>query len=205
MKSKIIIVGAFHEIIELAEEAGHKIIGLIDNIKTKEYYGFPILGTDKNASDFSDKFKNTLFVITPDSPIIRFNLATYYSSLGYSFLTLLSPNSKISKSALINEGSIVQSGVNISSNVNIGKFCKLNSNCNIMHDSYIGEYSIIAPNAVVLGYVTIGKFCYIGSNATILPNITIGNNVIVGAGAVVTKNISDNSVVIGNPARELIK
>ncbi|PJE58671.1 MAG: dTDP-6-deoxy-3,4-keto-hexulose isomerase, partial [Candidatus Portnoybacteria bacterium CG10_big_fil_rev_8_21_14_0_10_40_22] len=42
-------------------------------------------------------------------------------------------------------------------------------------------------------------------NATILPGITIGKNALIGAGAVVTKNIPDNAVFVGNPAKELIK
>ena len=40
----------------------------------------------------------------------------------------------------------------------------------------------------------------IGSNATLLP-VTIGENAIVGAGAVVTKDVPDNAVVVGNPAK----
>ena len=46
----------------------------------------------------------------------------------------------------------------------------------------------------------IGDNVRIGSNATILP-VKIGNNVIIGAGAVVTKDIPDNSIVKGNPAK----
>ena len=41
----------------------------------------------------------------------------------------------------------------------------------------------------------------IGANATILPGISIGSNSLVGAGSVVSKNIPDNEVWIGNPAR----
>lgn len=42
---------------------------------------------------------------------------------------------------------------------------------------------------------------WIGGNCTILPGVTIGNNVVVAAGAVVTKDIPDNSLVGGVPAR----
>ena len=52
-----------------------------------------------------------------------------------------------------------------------------------------------------LGRVTIGDNVFIGINTIILPNVTIGNNVIVGAGTVVSKDIPDNSVVVGNPMR----
>lgn len=41
----------------------------------------------------------------------------------------------------------------------------------------------------------------IGANVTILPGVTIGNNVVIGAGAVVTKDIPDNSLAVGVPAR----
>ena len=41
----------------------------------------------------------------------------------------------------------------------------------------------------------------IGANATILPGLTIGLNAMVGAGAVVTRNVPDNAIVMGNPAR----
>jgi acetyltransferase-like isoleucine patch superfamily enzyme len=46
----------------------------------------------------------------------------------------------------------------------------------------------------------VGDRVRIGSNSTILP-VKIGNNVIIGAGSVVTKDIPDNCVVYGNPAK----
>lgn len=49
--------------------------------------------------------------------------------------------------------------------------------------------------------ITIGDNVWFGGHCTVLPGVTIGNNVIVGAGSVVTKDIPDNAVVAGNPAR----
>lgn len=49
--------------------------------------------------------------------------------------------------------------------------------------------------------IHIGKSVWIGAHATILPNVTIGDNAIVGAGSVVTKDVPDNAIVAGNPAR----
>ena len=51
------------------------------------------------------------------------------------------------------------------------------------------------------GKVIIGDNCFIGMNALILKGSVIGNNVIVGAGSVVVKDVPDNCVVAGNPAR----
>lgn len=49
--------------------------------------------------------------------------------------------------------------------------------------------------------IKVGNNVFIGCNVTILPNIKIGNNVIIAAGSIVTKDIPDNSVVGGNPAK----
>ena len=71
----------------------------------------------------------------------------------------------------------------------------------ITHDCEIGDFVQISPRATLLGRCKVGSFSQIGSNATILPDIKIGTNVIVGAGAVVTKDLPDNCVALGIPAK----
>ncbi|WP_036613075.1 sugar O-acetyltransferase [Oribacterium sp. P6A1] len=51
--------------------------------------------------------------------------------------------------------------------------------------------------------VKIGSDCWVGGNVTILPGVTIGNNVIIAAGAVVTKDVPDNVIAGGVPAKIL--
>ena len=53
--------------------------------------------------------------------------------------------------------------------------------------------------------VNIGNDVWIGANVTIVPGVTIGNNVIIAAGAVVTKDVPDNTLVGGIPARVIHK
>ena len=53
----------------------------------------------------------------------------------------------------------------------------------------------------VQGSAIFGDNCYIGTGATILAPIKIGNNVTIGAGAVVTRDVMDNQIVVGVPAR----
>lgn len=52
-----------------------------------------------------------------------------------------------------------------------------------------------------VGKVTIGDEVFVGHGTIILPNVRIGSRVVVGAGSVVTRDIPDNSVAVGNPAR----
>ena len=75
---------------------------------------------------------------------------------------------------------------------------------------HIGNDSYIAFGAVVLthdfvrslhAHTYIGNQTFIGANSIVLPGIKVGNNCIVGSGSVVTKDVPDNSVAVGNPAR----
>lgn len=53
--------------------------------------------------------------------------------------------------------------------------------------------------------VTIGEQCWIGGHATICPGVTIGNRSVIGAGSVVTKDIPEDCLAVGNPAKVIRK
>ena len=82
-------------------------------------------------------------------------------------------------------------GIYISHNAVIGK------NCTIFHQVTIGEGKGGAPR--------IGDNCYIGAGAKIIGNIAIGNNVKIGAGCVVFEDIPDNSTVVMQKPRIIIR
>lgn len=163
----VIIIGAFSEIVELCEQCGYNIIGLVDNMSTELYMGYPIIGSDKCVERLYKLFPQTYIVIGPDNSKVKRKLFELYSKAGFSFATVVSPKANISRTASIGEGSIIQAGVNISSDVSVGRFCKLNFNANIMHDVTIGDFSIIAPCANVLGRTRIGENVYVGASSSI--------------------------------------
>lgn len=71
----------------------------------------------------------------------------------------------------------------------------------ITHDGGTLLYRNQIPDLEITKPITVGNDVYIGNNVIILPGVTIGNNVVIGAGAVVSKDIPENSVAVGVPAR----
>ena len=71
----------------------------------------------------------------------------------------------------------------------------------ITHDGGTLLYRHLIPDLEITKPITIGNDVYIGNDVILLPGVTIGNNVVIGAGAVVSKDIPDNSVAVGIPAR----
>lgn len=83
--------------------------------------------------------------------------------------------------------------------------CKIDDNVFIAHNVLVGENSVVIANAEVSGSVVIGKDCWVGPASTIIQGMRIGSNSLIGIGSVVIKDVEENDVVAGNPAKFLRK
>ena len=133
---------------------------------------------------------------------MRYKLYLQFESWGGVFTSTISPKALIgSYEIAILQGCNILSGVTISNTNKVGKGCLIYYDAVITHDCIIGNFVEISPKVTVLGRCQIGSFSHLGTNSTILPNIKVGKNVIVGAGSVVTKDLPDNCVAVGIPAK----
>lgn len=170
----------------------------------KQLYGkFPVLRNTQEVLDYFKKVDNT-FTIGIGNPILRKKLYDKFTLLGGEFTSTISPLSTIaSYDVNIGFGSNILSGSVFSNGCELGKGCIVYYNSIITHDCKIGDFVEISPSVTLLGRSKIGSYSKIGSNATILPDIRIGKNVVIGAGSVVTKDLPDNCMAIGIPAKNI--
>lgn len=80
---------------------------------------------------------------------------------------------------------------------------KLDNLCQIGHGVIIGENTLIAGMTVISGSVKIGKRCWLAPGVVLMNGINIGDNAYIGLGAVVLKDVGEEEMVAGVPARPL--
>src|SRR3989442_3149713 len=110
-------------------------------------------------------------------------------------------NAKIGKNCKISSHTFVCEGVSIEDSVFVGH------NVAFINDAYpratTPEGELQTEQDWKVEPTLVKKGASIGSGATILSNLVIGENALVGAGSVVTRDVPDNAIVVGNPARVL--
>jgi len=177
------------------------VLGYFDKNNMGTVYNLSYLGNDEAWQEFVSQEPDLKVIMLVDPPKLKRQLVEYYGAS--RLISLVAPDTYISSRASLEKGVTVQRGVKILPDAKIGKAVKINVNATIHHDTTIEDYCTIAPGCTLLGNVKIGEGTFVGAGAIILPHVQIGTNVTVGAGAVVLKDVPDNSVMGGVPARNL--
>ena len=120
---------------------------------------------------------------------------------GWEAVNIIHPDAVISPEAKIGQGVLVECGCLITPNPVIGNNVVINTGSQVNHDNFVGDHVYIASGVVLSGGVTIEENTLIDDGVVITLGRKVGSNCIIGAGSVVTKDICNDSVAYGVPAK----
>lgn len=184
-----------------------RLLGFYDDQlpKGKDCDGVPCLG---NLHDLLETRNPIQVVLAFGDPVTKQKISSALSANNLVlFPTLIHPSVSLldASSIRLGDGCVITAGAALTTHIAIGRHTLINLNVTIGHDVTIGEGSSIMPGANLAGNVHVGEGVLIGSGANILNKVRIGSGAKVGAGAVVTKDVRNDAVVVGIPAKELIR
>ncbi|NRF39192.1 acetyltransferase [Pedobacter foliorum] len=163
------------------------------------------INEEKNFFRFNDfkleKFKEIHFIPTLGylSKNLRLTILDYLINNKYNIFTFIHPTAFVSKNAKIGKGVIIYPLCNIDQGVTIDDGTIILNSSIVAHDTYIGKCCYLAPGVCLSGFIKIEDLCFVGTAAILANNITVGKNSTIAMGTCLTKDINEDSFVIGNP------
>lgn len=206
---KIVLIGGGTQLsysIDIIEKQNsHKIVGIIDSDKPIGLilFGYEIIGRQEDIVTLIAKYNIEGCLITIGDNWTRKKIHYQVSNLAPDLLwpNAIHPSVIIGNFVSLGKGILIMAGVIINSGAILGDFTNYYTNCNVEHDCQLDDFSSISAGVVLGGKVIIGKYSAVSLNATVFDRLVIGENTVIGAASLVTKNIPDNVLAYGNPAR----
>lgn len=194
-------------VIDIFCKMGVDILGLIDSFRQagEQTLGFPVLGGEADIPGILTENPDLqLFVAIGDNwARQQVSSRIVANNPNVRFASAIHPGAEIGLDVEIGQGVAIMAGVTINSSTKIEDFCIINTRASVDHDNQIGKFSSLAPGVCTGGHVKIGSNTAVGIGAIVKNQINIGSDSVIGAGSVVVKDIEDQMVAYGVPARHI--
>jgi sugar O-acyltransferase (sialic acid O-acetyltransferase NeuD family) len=206
LKKPVAVVGYSghsYVIIDILLNAGRIVTAYCDSSeKEKNPYHLNYLGTEMAVLDSLRSYD--YFIGVGHNGIRRKVQEALVNILGQP-INAIHPTAVVSASVEMKYGVMISANATLNPLVTLGHGVICNTSCSIDHECAIDDFAHVGPGAVLCGNVKIGAGTFVGANAVVKQGVSIGKNVTIGAGTVVIRDIPDNTIVVGNPQRVLVK
>lgn len=200
--------GLGREVLELASIINERsyrwdeIIFIADSDYSGTVNGVSVYGYEKALEMFGSSLE---IIVGIGEPETRERLINKIEKDKIKAPSLIHPDVYVPESTSVGDGVVIQYGCFISCNAKLEDYVYLQPQCNIGHDCVLGRGCMIAGFGNISGAVHIGKYTYLGLSVTVKENVEIGSHSIIGMASAVYKNVPDEVIAMGNPARPLKK
>lgn len=207
---KVVIVGAgqnggqVYNILKLDKEV--QIVGFLDDDPDKrgtEKYGLPVFGAVGTVESVVAKYGVRGAIVAVGDNGIRGRMTKQLRGAGLCIVSAIHTHVFVDDTARIGQGSIMEMGAMIHPEAQIGEGVFVGGSTVVAHDCVVGDYSLLGGGVVFGGNVVVGAYTTLGVGTILQPQIRIGRNVTTGIGTVVVKDLPDNAVAVGVPAKIL--
>jgi sugar O-acyltransferase (sialic acid O-acetyltransferase NeuD family) len=188
---------------ESAEEAGWNVIGFVDELVLPgaAVCGHRVLSNTLVDAISGINLEQVEVIVAIGDNAIRAAKTRAVIEAGVKIATVVHPRAVIGKSVSVAEGAVVFAGAVINARSVVGRGVIINTGATVDHDSVIGNYAHISPGAHMGGNVVVGSGTHVSIGCSVRNKINIGKWSVVGVGSVVVKDVPDNVVVFGCPAK----
>jgi sugar O-acyltransferase (sialic acid O-acetyltransferase NeuD family) len=194
-------------IASLISSQGGEVTALFDNSEVTSilpdipvYWGMPGFQTWLQLAGEVSNFTGVI-AIGGSRGRDRIQIQNIFRNAGLNMQPLVHSAAYVCPTASLGDGTQVLAQAVVAADSIVGEACIINHKASVDHECILGSGIHLAPGATLCGCVQVGENTLIGAGSVILPRVNIGSNVIIGAGSVVTKDIPNDVVVFGNPAR----
>lgn len=206
MKSIIIGAGSYGAVyLAYLQESNVDVIGFIDDNKdlvSTEVDGVKVLGTREDLLSLKEKYEIEAAYCPIGNNRLRVEILEYCQSIGFKTPNFIHSSVLISPKVVIGNGVYILPNTTIMPHVVIKDFVMISMGVKLAHHSIL-EVGTFLSTGVNFGASIISRTnAYVGIGSTVMTGVkSIGLNCLIGAGAVVIKDVPDNAVVAGVPAR----
>lgn len=195
---RIVIVGAGSQGAIVADILRERAIGFVDDHHPgATILGLPVLGPIASLSGIP----HDAIVVAIGDNRARRELTERLIAGGERLASAIHPFTSIAPSATIGEGAMISAGALVLPRAAIGRGVLLNTKSSVDHDTVLGDFSHVSAGATVGARCHIGHETLIALGASVASGMRVGSRTVIGAGACVVRDIPDDVVAFGVPAR----
>ena len=207
----IVIIGSSGHakvIIDIVQQEGKfNVAGLLDRFRNvgEKTLGYPVLGKEEDLPELIKTHTLKGAIVAIGDNFVRSKVAARIKEISpdLPFVSAVHPKASIAMEVSIGEGTVVMAGVSINPCSSVGRFCILNTNSSLDHDSILEDFASLAPGAATGGNCRIGQYSAVSIGAVLIHGIHVGEHTVIGAGSLVMKSIESFVVAYGTPARAI--